>query len=86
VPSHALPRGQALGTQFGKTAGGSDGSRALLLAGAILAIFLLGLATLPVTALGEPRLAALVETRRIELALAGTTTLFAAVLAYLITA
>jgi hypothetical protein len=80
--SAASPRGQVLGADFSKSAG-LDPTRVLLVVAAALAVLLLGLAALPETALAEPRLAALVETRRIELALAGATTLLAAVLVYL---
>jgi hypothetical protein len=80
-----LPRGQALGAQFGKSAGGVDPTHAFLVAAAAIAILLLGLAALPDAALAEPRLAVLVGTRRIELALAGATTLLTAVLVYLAT-
>jgi hypothetical protein len=81
----ALPRAQALGAQFGKVADGRDLTHAFLVAAAALAILLLGLAALPEAALAEPRLAAVVETRRIELALAGASTLLSAVLVYLAT-
>jgi hypothetical protein len=84
APSHAtFPGGQVLGTEFTRTAKGFDASRALLLVAAVLAIVLLGLAALPEGVLTEPRLAILVETRRVELALAGATTLLVAVLVYL---
>jgi len=78
----ALPHGSVLGARFATSAGGLDARRVLLLAAAALAILLLGLASLPSAVLVEPRLAALVATRRGELALAGTATLLTAVLVY----
>jgi hypothetical protein len=75
--------GNVLGAQFSKPAGGFDTKRMLLLFAAALAIALLGLAVLPATALSDPRLGMLVERRRVELALAGASTLLGALLAYL---
>ena len=72
-----------LGTQFSTPAGGRDVARMLLLAAAALAIALLGMAALPSSLLANPRLALLVEHRRVELALAGCGTLLGAVVAYL---
>lgn len=83
APASVLPRGEALGTQFAKSPAGLDATHVMLIAAAALAILLLGLAALPPAALAEPWLAALVETRRIELALLGATTLLVAVLVYL---
>jgi hypothetical protein len=77
------PADHVLGAQFAKSAGGFDRARTLLLAAAALAIFLLGLAALPASALAHPRLATVVEHRRVELALAGAGTLLGAMLAYL---
>jgi hypothetical protein len=57
---------------------------ALLLAGIAAAILLLGAATLPQAAARDPRLAALVADRRLELALVGTMTLFLVTVAYLV--
>jgi hypothetical protein len=57
---------------------------ALLLAGIAAAILLLGAASLPQTAARDPRLATLVADRRLELALAGTMTLFLVTVAYLV--
>jgi hypothetical protein len=57
---------------------------ALLLAGIGAAILLLGAASLPQAAARDPRLAALVADRRLELALAGTMTLFLVTVAYLV--
>ena len=79
----ALPRGQALGARFGKSAGALEGTQVFLIIAAGIAIALLGLAALPEAALGEPRLAALVETRRVELALVGMSILLAAIIVYL---
>jgi hypothetical protein len=76
-----VPHSGVLGAGFVKSGRGFDARRALLLADALFAIVLLGLAALPPRALADPRLAALVETRRLELALAGVATLAVAVLA-----
>ena len=86
APSAAalLPSNGVLGARFEKTGRGFDAGRALLLADALFAIVLLGLAALPPRALANRRVAALVETRRIELALAGVATLAVAVLAQLV--
>jgi hypothetical protein len=77
--------GNVLGAEFAKPASGSDLKRLFLFAACGLAIVLLGLAVLPATAVANPRLAMLVERRRIDLALAGAGTLFGALLAYLVT-
>jgi hypothetical protein len=80
----AVPRrGDVLGAQFSKSARRFDLARMFLLAAAAAAIVLLGLAALPASALADPRLAAVVEHRRVELALAGAGTLLGAVVAYL---
>jgi hypothetical protein len=84
VAATSVPRGgDVLGTQFSTPAGGRDVARMLLLAAAALAIALLGMAALPSSLLANPRLALLVEHRRVELALAGCGTLLGAVVAYL---
>jgi hypothetical protein len=83
-PSAASSRGKVLGADFSKSTG-LDPTRLLLVVASALAILLLGLAAVPEMALAEPRLAALVATRRVELALAGATTLLTAVLVYLAT-
>ena len=80
-----VPHSGVLGASFAKTGRRFDATRALLLADALFAIVLLGLAALPPRALASPRLAVLVETRRAELALAGVATLAVAVLAALVT-
>ena len=85
VKAAGVAPGNILGAEFAKPASGSDLKRLFLFAACGLAIVLLGLAVLPATAMANPRLAMLVERRRIDLALAGAGTLFGALLAYLVT-
>jgi hypothetical protein len=75
--------GGVLGTEFSPPTRGRDVSRMLLIAAAALAIVLLGMAALPSSLLADARLAAVVEHRRVELALAGCGMLLGAVIAYL---
>jgi hypothetical protein len=78
-------RDNVLGAQFAKLQSVVDSRAASVLALAVVAIMLLGLATLPATALAGVTIAEFVERRRTELALAGTSALLAAVLVYLFT-
>jgi hypothetical protein len=76
--------GAALGAQFTRAiTGGSPLARALVLAAVALAIALLGTAALPDDLVPSSHIGAVVVRRRIELALAGASTLLVAVLAYL---
>ena len=82
----AASRHQALGAQFSRSAagGGVDLTRALVLAAVGLAILLLGGATLPDQFVPLSGLGIVLLRRRAELALAGTSTLLAAVFVYLV--
>jgi hypothetical protein len=76
--------GAALGAQFTRViTGGSPLKRALVLAAVALAIALLGTAALPDDLVPRSHVGAVVVRRRIEIALAGASTLLVAVLAYL---
>ena len=80
-----VPHSGVLGAGFTNGGPRVDAARALLLADALFAIVLLGLAALPARALTNPRLSTLVETRRMELALAGGATLGVALVAAFVT-
>jgi hypothetical protein len=82
-PNTSFSRNNVLGAQFAKLQSVVDSRAASVLALAVVAIMLLGLATLPATALAGVTIAEFVERRRTELALAGTSALLAAVLVYL---
>jgi hypothetical protein len=81
----AASRHQALGAQFAQSAGrGLDLTRLSVLAAAGLALMLLGAATLPNELVPASPLGFVLVRRRVEIALAGVSTLFAAVVAYLV--
>jgi hypothetical protein len=84
-PNTTFSRNNVLGAHFGKPESIVDSRAASVLALAVVAIMLLGLATLPATALAGVTIAEFVERRRTELALAGTSALLAAALLYLFT-
>jgi hypothetical protein len=77
--------GNVLGAEFAKPGSGSDLRRLFLFAACGLAILLLALAVLPVSAFSDQRLGMGVERHRIELALAGAGTLLGALVSYLVT-
>jgi hypothetical protein len=62
-----------------------DAKDAFLIADIVFALLLLGVASLPARALPSPRLAAVVVTRRVDLALVGAATLVVAAVAALLT-
>jgi hypothetical protein len=81
-----VPHSGVLGASFAKPGRAFGAGDALLLADVLFAVALLALAALPATALAHVRLAAVVETRRTELAVAGAATLVVAVVAKLLIA
>jgi hypothetical protein len=76
-------QGEALGAEFTQTTGVDGLLRVFVLVGALIAMLLLAVATLPVTVFADPRLMQLVARRRVEFALLGGSTLLAVVLVYL---
>lgn len=86
TPQDASPQHEALGAQFARSAagGGIDLPRALLLAAMGLALLLLAAATLPDQFVPLTALGIVLLRRRAELALAGTSTLVVAAVAYLV--
>jgi hypothetical protein len=79
-----VPQSGVLAATFAKPGRAFGAGEALLLADALFAIALLTLAALPARTLAHVRLAAVVEPRRTELALAGAATLAVAVVAKLL--
>ena len=81
-PNHA---GQALGAQFTHTdAGGWSLATTLVLVAVAVAIALLTTAAVPNTIIPDPRVELFLVRRRTEIALAGVSILFLAVVAYLV--
>jgi hypothetical protein len=81
-----VPHSGVLAAQFAKPGRAFGAGDVLLLADVLFAVVLLGLAALPARTLAHVRLAAVVEPRRTELALAGAATLVVAVVVKLLTA
>jgi hypothetical protein len=79
-----VPHSGVLAASFAKPSRAFGAGEALLLADALVAVALLTLAALPARTLAHVRLAAVVEPRRTELALAGAATLVVAVVAKLL--
>lgn len=85
TPQDASPQQQALGAQFTRSAAsGLDLPRLFVLAAAGLALVLLAAATLPDQLVPLNGLGIVLLRRRVEIALAGTSTLVAAVLVYFV--
>ncbi|MDX6517451.1 MAG: hypothetical protein QOF50_297, partial [Gaiellaceae bacterium] len=82
--AHAPRRGGVLGADFAQTLRDPTSVSPVLLILLAIAICLLGLAALPRSVVASPVLAEQLTHRRLELALAGTTTLLVVVLAYMI--